>query len=178
VAHQRPSLFSGLEVKVADLILNVPGSDGVKALFVGEPGFSVPMKFHPFYVVHVSQAAEARGDGGYNERTGVRYYRYDGYVSADVALSDIKNMSVPADRVVHVPSYDATKALIESALDALIEWGGPYGELEANPVTSEDGKELTVELLTDTIRVGLARRDNSVTNRGSFEFHIYTRRLT
>lgn len=171
----RPSLSSGIETKVIDLIL--PVSPSVQAVFVGEPGFAVPVRFSPFYVVHVSQIVEARGDGGYNERTGMRYYRYDGYVSADVILSDIKAMTVPIDKVIDVPSYEGTRDLIEDALDALLTWGGPNGDIEANPVISDDGKEQTVELLTDTIRLGLARRDNSVTNRGSFEFHVFSRRM-
>jgi hypothetical protein len=179
LAQQRPSLSKPLEQKISTLILAGPAVAGIKALFQGEPGFAVPVKFHPFYTIHFSEINEARGQQGYGESTGMRYYRYDGYISCDVTLSDIRNMTIPSGPfpVIEVPSYNLVRGYIESALDAVLEWAGPDGRLDDDPVISADGKERSVELLTDTIRVGLARRSDSVTNRGSFEFVIYTRRM-
>jgi hypothetical protein len=161
------------------LCLLSSGWDDIKALFRGEPGFEVPSKFLPFGVIHMAEVVQATGEEGYGESTAFRYWRYDGYISVDVRLSDIRETPAPTpeDRWVDVPSYNLSKALIESALDSVMSWAGPDGEM--NPVVlSDDGNERSVELLTDTIRLGLGRRSDSITNRGSFEFHIYTRRQT
>lgn len=174
----RPELATPLESYLGDLLLAEAGWDDIKVLFRGEPGFEVPSQFIPCAVIHISDIVQATGEEGYGEVTGMRYWRYDGYLSVDVRLSDIRAAAPnPQDRWVDVPSYSLSKAFIESALDAVMAWAGPDGEM--NPqIVSDDENERSVELLTDTIRLGLGRRSDSITNRGSFDFHIYTRRQT
>ena len=174
----RPELSTPLETYLGDLMLADASWDDVKLLYRGEPGFAVPDRWLPCSVIHLSDITEARGEDGYGESTAFRYWRYNGYVSVDVRLSDIKaSQPQPDTRWVDVESYVLCKAYIEGALDAVMTWAGPDGELDP-AVETTDGKETSVELLTDTIRLGLGRRSDSITNRGSFEFHIITRRQT
>lgn len=175
----RPELATPLETYLGNLCLANPAWDDIKALFRGEPGFEVPIRFLPCAVLHLSDVVQATGEEGYGESTAFRYWRYDGYISVDVKLSDIRGTEAPTptDRWVDVPSYNESKALTEAALDSVMAWAGPDGEMTP-AVESDDGNETSVELLTDTIRLGLGRRSDSITNRGSFEFHIYTRRRT
>jgi hypothetical protein len=164
-----------IEEKLRDLILASPALASLKVVFVGEPG-SVPTKLHPFAVVFLELESDANSDG-YGASTGVRNYRYDGYVSIDVLHKDARDLSPRHDRRADVTSYKQSKALVQAARQALMAWGGPFGTLEAAPVVSNDGREQTVEMITENVRNGLVSRDeNNYSNRGSFDFHIMTTR--
>lgn len=164
-----------IEEFLRDLLIGSADFNGIKVFYRGEPGF-VPVKLFPFIVVFLSGEEEATGGEGYQESTGLRYYRYDGYISLEVLAKDTSGLMPDVDRKADVPSYLEAKTLTQAAFNAILSWGGPSGKLEDNPVVSFDTKEQTVELRTDTITNGLARRGDNVSNRGSFQFHIYTRR--
>jgi hypothetical protein len=164
-----------IEEKLRDLLLGRDDMSSLKVVFVGEPGV-VPTKLHPFAVVFLEVESDANSDG-YGASTGVRNYRYDGYISVDVVHKDAASLMPSADRRADVASYKESKRLIQAARQALMAWGGPFGTLEDSPVISHDGREQTVELITENLRNGLASRDeNNYTNRGSFDFHIMTTR--
>jgi hypothetical protein len=164
-----------IEIKLRDLLAGSSDFDSLKVFYRGEPGF-VPVKLYPFAIVFLSEEQEAIGQEGFGESTGLRYYRYDGYVSLEVLHKDTTNLMPDGDRYADVGSYLVAKELTQAAFNALLSWGGPTGELEDDPVVSNDGKEATVEFRTDSITNGLGRRGDNVSNRGTMNFHIYTRR--
>jgi len=164
-----------IEEKLRDLLLAREDLAGLKVVFRGEPG-PVPTKLHPFAVVFLELEADANSEG-YGAATGVRHYRYDGFISVDVTHKDAAGLLPGPSRKADVQSYLASKSLIQGCRQALMEWGGPFGALEDSPVISFDERERTVELITENIRNGLVSRDeNNYTNRGSFDFHIMTTR--
>lgn len=165
-----------LEEKLRNLLIASSDFDEIKVFYRGEPGF-VPVKLYPFVIVFMSEENEAIGSEGYGESTGMRYYRYDSYVSLEVLFKDTATLMPDADRKANVGSYLKAKELTQGAFNAVLSWGGPQGELENDPVISADGKEVSVELRTDAITNGLGRRGDNVSNRGTFSCHIYTRRL-
>lgn len=75
-----------IEIKLRNLLAASSDFDGIKVFYRGEPGF-VPVKLYPFVIVFLSEETEASGEG-YNESTGLRYYRYDGYISLEVIHKD------------------------------------------------------------------------------------------
>jgi hypothetical protein len=164
-----------IEEKLRDLLLERTELDGLKVIFRGEPG-AVPTKLHPFAVVFLELEADANADG-YGAATGVRHYRYDGYVSIDVVHKDAAGLLPGPDRRSDVGSYLMSKSLIQAARQAIMDWAGPFGTLEGTPVVSADTRERTVEVITENIRNGLISRDeNNYTNRASFDFHVMTTR--
>jgi len=163
-----------IEERLRDLLLAREDLLQLKVIFRGEPG-TVPTKLHPFAVVFLELESDANQDG-YGASTGVRNYRYDGYVSIDVLHKDAAHLMPSSDRRANVSSYLSAKSYIQAARQALMAWGGPFGRLE-DPVVSFDTKEQTVELVTENIRNGLVSRDeNNYSNRAAFDFHIYTTR--
>lgn len=162
-----------VETFLRDLLLASSDFDELKVIYRGEPGF-VPVKLYPFAVLFLSEENEAIGSEGYGESTGLRYYRYDGYVSLEVLFKDTTSLMPDADRRADVGTYLKAKELTQATFNAILSWGGPQGNLEENPVLSYDGKEKTVELRTDGITNGLGRRGDNVSNRGTFRFHLYT----
>lgn len=162
-----------IEEYIRNLILASSDFDELKVVIRGEPGF-MPVKLYPFGIVFLSEENEALGQEGYSEATGVRYYRYDGYISLEVLFKDTSTLMPDADRKANVGSYLRAKELTQAAFNAVVSWGGPQGNLEEAPVISSDGKERTVELRTDAINNGLGRRGDNVSNRGTFNFHVYT----
>lgn len=166
-----------IENKIRTLLSSSPDFDEIKVFYRGEPGF-VPVKLYPFAVVFLSEENEALGQEGYEEATGLRYYRYDGYISLEVLFKDTTTLMPDIDRHANVGSYLKAKELTQAAFNAILTWGGPQAHLEDDPVISYDTKEETVELRNDTITNGLGRRGDNVSNRGTFAFHIYTRRIT
>lgn len=165
-----------IENKLRDLLIASAAFNGVPVFYRGEPGF-VPVKLFPIVVTFLAEEQEATSQEGYQESTGLRHYRYDGYIALEVIQKDTSGLMPDADRKADVPSYLAAKTLTQAAFNAVLSWGGPQGNLEQDPVVSFDGKEQTVELRTDTITNGLARRGDNVTNRGTLNFHVYTRRI-
>ena len=164
-----------IEEKLRDLLIGNDDLAQLRVVYVGEPG-PVPTKFHPFAVVFLELEADANSDG-YGASTGVRNYRYDGYISIDVVHKDAAHIMPRSDRRADVPSYKESKRLIQAARQAMMAWAGPFGTLGGSPVVSNDGREQTVEVITENIRNGLVSRDeNNYTNRGSFDFHIMTTR--
>lgn len=165
-----------IEEKIRDLLLASPELSSLVIVFRGEPG-QVPVKMHPFAVVFLELESDANQDG-YGASTGVRNYRFDGYVSVDVVHKDATAIpALPHDRKHDVVSYIQAKTLIQAARKALMAWGGPTGGLEADPVISQDTRERTVEMITENVRNGLtARSENNYSNRSSFDFHIMTTR--
>lgn len=164
-----------LEDKLIELLLADVRLEPLAVIYRGEPG-AVPTKLHPFGAVFLELETDANQDG-YGSSTGVRNYRYSGYVSIDVLMKDARGLLPGASRRVDVPSYRESKRYIQVARQAIMAWGGPFGELEENPVVSSDTKERSVEMITSNLRNGLASRDdNNYTNRGSFEFSIMTTR--
>jgi hypothetical protein len=164
-----------LEIKIRELLKGSADLNGLKVFYRGEPSI-VPIHLHPFAIIFLTEQNEASGQEGYEESTGMRYYRFDGYVALEVVHRDIEGLS-PVNRDADVPSYLDAKKYTQASFNAIMTWGGPSGRLIDDPVISFDGKERTVELRADTIVNGLSRRHDNVSNRGSFEFHIYTVRL-
>lgn len=165
-----------IETKLRDLLAATPEMSVIKVFYRGEPGF-VPVKLYPFTVVFLSEETQADSNEGYGDSTGMRYFRYDGYIDLEVLFRDTNQLMPDANRYADVGSYLEAKELTQTARNAVLSWGGPQGQLEDNPVVSFDGKERTVELRTDTVTNGLGRRGDNVSNRGTFNFHIYTERL-
>jgi len=165
-----------IEKKIRGLLAASPDFNDIKVFYRGEPGF-VPVKLYPFIVVFLSEETQADAVEGYGDSTGLRYYRYDGYVSLEVLFRDTNNLMPDAYRYADVGSYLEAKELTQAAFNAVVTWGGPNGQLENDPVVSFDGKEHSVELRVDTITNGLGRRSDNVSNRGNFGFHVYTQRL-
>lgn len=164
-----------IENKIRDLLLADARLRPLAAFYKGEPGV-VPTKLHPFCVIFLELEADANAEG-YGASTGVRNYRYNGYVSIDVLMKDSRALLPGPDRKVDVPSYGQSKRYIQAARQAIMSWGGPFGGLEQSPVVSVDEKERTVEMITGNLRNGLAsREENNYTNRGSFEFTVMTTR--
>jgi hypothetical protein len=165
-----------IEEKIRELLKTSTRMDAIKVFYRGEPGF-VPVKLFPMVVVFLSEETEATGQEQYTESTGMRYYRYDGYVAIEIVMKDTSGLMPDADRNADVPSYLEAKELTQAAFNAIMSWGGPRGDLEQDPIVSFDGKEKSIEMRMDTINNGLARRGDNVTNRGTLDFHLYTRRL-
>jgi hypothetical protein len=174
VSDNIPALSDALEEYISALVLAQAELSALKVMFHGEPGFGVPLRWFPFGVLHLHDINEATGEEGYGKSTGMRYYRYDGFLSVDVARSDVAQFDPGADRIYTLPSYADARTMTLVALRALMSWEDTIKTTDH--VTSDDGKEQTVEVLTDSIRLANARREAATTNRGSFSFHIYTRR--
>jgi len=166
-----------ITVKAAGKLTAAAGLAPLKVLYEGEPAI-VPVKLYPFGVLFIESSREATGEDGYGGLTGMRYYRFDGYLSIEVLHRDAPMMVPGPDRTVAIPSYNEVKGLISQAHDVFIAWGGAGHErILEDPATSIDDRAETVELFIDTIRYGLNRRENNVSNTASFEFHIYVRVL-
>jgi len=164
-----------IEEKLRDLLLAKEELDPIRVMFRGEPG-AVPTKLHPFIVIFLELESDANQEG-YGAATSVRHYRYDGYISVDVVHKDAADMLPDANRKANVGSYLLSKSYIQAARQAMMDWGGPFGELEDNPVVSEDTREQTVEMICENIRNALvSRTENNYSNRASFDFHIMTTR--
>lgn len=173
------SMSHRIENKVIALLDAETDLAELVAIFRGEPGPSLPVSIYPFGIVYLSAEAEAIGQEGFGQETGNRYFRYDGYVSIEALLKDIAGIAqlLEVGRIVAVPSYDLSRRLTQAARQALEAWGGEDGRrVEEDPVTSQDGKEVTVELRMDVITNALQQRPDNVSNRGNVEFHLYTRR--
>jgi hypothetical protein len=164
-----------IEERIRDLLLASPELSEIKGFYRGEPGF-IPVSLHPFSVVFLSEEAQATGQEGYEDATGLRYFRYDGYVSVEVLHRDVDDLMPDSNRRADVGSYLKAKELTQASFNAVMTWGGPSGQLEDDPVVSFDTKEKTTELRSDTILNGQARRGDNVTNRGVFNFHLFTTR--
>lgn len=163
-----------IEEKIRDLILASVDLTDILVVFRGEPGV-VPTKLYPFCVVFLELRSDANSEG-YGASTGVRNYRYDGYVSIDVLHKDAAGL-LPVARKADVGSYLLAKQYIEAAEQALMAWGGPYGNLENDPVISFDTKERTVEFIPENRRNALVSRDeDNYSNRSAFDFHVMTTR--
>jgi len=165
-----------IEIYLRSLLASSADLSVVQVFYRGDPGI-VPVRLHPFCWVFLSEEREATGESGYAESTGMRHFYYDGELNFEVLFKDSLNV-VPVDRLAEVPSYMQSKELTQAGVQAVMEWGGPTGNLEENPVTSFDDKEMTVEFRLGSVRNGLQDRVNNVTNRGSVDFRVYTRRLT
>jgi hypothetical protein len=171
------TMMDRVEEKLRDLLLASADLADIEVVFRGEPGV-VPTKLYPFMVLFLELKSDANSDG-YGASTGVRNYRLDGYCSVDVLHKDATDLMLPDNRRANVGSYLLAKQYIEAAEIALLAWGGPYGELEQNPVVSDDGLERTVEFVPENRRNALVSRDeNNYSNRAAFDFHIYTTRHT
>lgn len=164
-----------IENKIRDLLKTHPRMDAIKVFYRGEPGF-VPVKLFPMAVVFLAEVQEATGQEQYTQSTGLTFYRYDGYVALEVLQKDTSGLMPDANRNADVPSYLQSKELTQAAFNSVVSWGGPSGGLDQTPVISFDTKEATLEMRTDPFTNGLARRGDNVTNRGTFNFHVYTRR--
>lgn len=170
------TMVDRIEKKVRQVLKTQSRLDAVKVFYRGEPSF-VPVKLHPLVVVFIAEKQEATGQEQYTESTGMKYFRYDGYVAVEVLAKDTRDLMPDADRDADVPSYLEAKEMTQAAENAMLTWGGPEGQLDEDPVVSYDGKEATMELRTTITTNGLGRRGDNVTNRGTVNFHIYTRRL-
>lgn len=140
----------------------------LKVMFRGEPGF-VPTRLYPFSIVFLSTEQEATGQDGYSRETGVVNLRYSGYVSCEQYFKDVETLEPDANRKADIGSYQQARELIQGCWDALTAW-----DATDDPVYSPDSKERTVELFIDEIRNGVMGRADNFSNRGSFNFHIYT----
>jgi hypothetical protein len=167
-----------IEEKIRDLCLAHGGFDPVKVMYRGEP-MVVPVNLHPFATVFLQREGEAQGQEGQTDDTGpVRRWRYDGFVSVEVLLPDTKGLKPDASRKADIPSYLAAKEIIQAAKQALQAWADPDGDVTLDPVTSEDGRESTVELRVDQVQNAIMRRSpDNVVNVATFLFHVYTRRV-
>lgn len=166
-----------IENKIRSLLVNAPGLSEIQVFYRGDP-VVVPVKLYPFCWLLFEVEREAHGENGYDESTGMRYFYYDGTVTIEILAKDALGI-MPIERLANVPSHLESKALTQGAMQTLLEWGGPSGNLEDDPVTSADGKEQTVEFLIGTIRYSQrVRPDGNVSNYGSVDVRIFTRRIT
>ena len=140
----------------------------LKVMYRGEPGF-VPTRLYPFAVVFLGTEAQATGQDGYGRETGVINYLYTGYVSCEQYFKDVETLEPDANREADIGSYAQARELIQAAREALGAW-----DAGDDPVTSEDGKERTVELFLDGVRNGIMGRSDNFSNRGSFDFRVFT----
>jgi len=167
-----------IEEAVRDLMLVSVEGDPLEDLVVwfrGDPNV-VPVKLYPFGAVFITLGGEGQGTDGYTDDTGPTLsLRYDGFVSVEVLHRDASALVRGSDRKIDVPSHDLAQAYAQAALNRLRAWG-PSSHTIEGLVTSQDGKELTSSLSYDAIRWGLNERVNNVSNLGTFEFHIFTRR--
>jgi hypothetical protein len=143
----------------------------LKVMYKGEPGF-VPVHLYPFAAVFLSTEMQAAGQDGYGRETGVISYRYSGYVSCEQYFKDVETLEPNVDREADIGSYRDARQLIQGCWAVLNAW-----DPKRDAVWSEDTKEQTVELFIDTVRNGIMGRTDNFSNRGSFDFHIYTARL-
>lgn len=167
-----------LEGWLQGLFNAAPDLDDVKAIIAGEP-FVVPVKLHPFLTVFVGERREAE-ERGYGEETGpVVGYAYPGYVSIETLLNDAPALKVgpagPTSRLMVIPSHDLCDRLTWAVWEAMKGAMDPHQVIEGT-VVSYDDKERTQELALGSMRFGLQQRPDSVTNTGTVEFTIYSRR--
>ena len=167
-----------LEEYMRDLCLAHSGFAAVKVMYRGEPSF-VPTALHPFTTIFLRQEGEARGVDGHTDDTGpTRRHRYDGNITVQALVPDTGGLRPDTDRKAEIPSYLEAKQIIQAAKQAILAWADPNGDLTGTPVTSSDGKEMTVELRVDSIQNALmSRGSDNILNIGTFEFHVYTRRM-
>jgi len=169
-----------VENKVIDKMLLEDGLAGVNVWFKGEPG-PVPTKAYPIGTIFSEMTGEARGEDGYGQSTGMRYYRIDGYASVDVIHRDAPDLGAQlaaGARKIEVPSYNEARALLKFVVNAFLQWGGIDGHrIEEDPVVSADGKAETVGLVLGDMRWGMARRRDNVSNHAALDFRIYVRVL-
>jgi hypothetical protein len=144
----------------------------LKVMYRGEPGF-VPTRLYPFAVVFLSTEQQAAGQDGYGRETGVIAFRYSGYVSCEQYFKDSETLEPDANREADIGSYREARELIQGCYLALEGW-----DPKRDVVWSADKKEQTVELFLDTIKNGIMGRTDNFSNRGSFDFHLYTARQT
>jgi hypothetical protein len=171
-------LFQPIANKVRGLVAAAPAPlTDLKALYRGEPEI-VPVKLYPFAIVYVSRETEAEGEYGYGTSTGVVSYIYSGYVAIEVLLKDTAGLLPGPDRLVDVPSYDLAHAMGSAALAAVMTWGGPMGDLADDPVRNVAGTEQTSEIRMGDVTMGLAARRDNYSNRASFDFRVFSQRLT
>ena len=164
-----------IENYVRDMLLDLSDWAAIKVMFAGEPTI-VPVNLHPFATIFVTQIGEAKGEDGQTDDTGFRRWRYDGYISVEDLIPDVRSMK-PVGRKADIPSYKSVKRFIQAGFRALVSWAGSEGELNMAPITSYDGQEITVELRLDVVHNAIqSRPDDSVTNVATLSFHIFTRR--
>lgn len=145
----------------------------LKVVYRGEPEV-VPVRLYPFAIVFLRRQRVARGEDGYGDETGYRYWRYEGYVSAEVLFKDTAGLLPDANRRADVPSYLDSKELTQAVVQALTSWDPDF-----QPVLRPDLKESTVgNVWVDDISNGLESRPDNVSNRGNAAFHLYTREQT
>lgn len=165
-----------IEIKLRDLLVVRQDLTEVQVFYRGDPVI-VPVKLMPYCWLKIGDENEAAGEGGYGESTGMRYFFYDVEVNFEVLYKDAQDL-MPVDRIADVESYMRSKELTQAGMQAIMEWGGPSGNLEDDPVESFDGKEMTVELRLGRVMNGPQDRIDNYTSRGRFALRIYTRRLT
>lgn len=169
-----------IEAKIIERLLAEPGLKPVNVWFQGEPG-PIPTRAFPMGTLFLEIAAEATGEDGFGQSTGMRYYYYDGYASIDVIHRDAPDMGrdlAKGVRTVSVPSYKEARQILKFVANAFLQWGGVDGRrIEEDPVVSVDGKATTVGMVLGDMRWGMARRRDNVSNHAALDFRIYVRVL-
>lgn len=166
-----------IENKIRDLLVKSSDLTDVQVFYRGDPVI-VPVRLMPYCWLRIGDENEASGTDGYDESTGMRYFWYDMEVNFETLYRDAKDLLPGADRLVDVPSYMKSKELTQAGMYAVMEWGGPSGNLENDPVVSFDLKETSVEVRLGRVTNGVQDRVDNYTNRGRFALRLYTRRIT
>jgi hypothetical protein len=165
-----------IENKIRDLLVQRQDLNDVQVFYRGDPVI-VPVKLMPYSWLMIRDENEATGESGYAESTGMRHFWYDLEVNFEVLYRDAQDL-MPVTRMANVTSYMRSKELTQAGMQAVMEWAGPSGNLEDDPVVSADGKEMTIEGRLGRVTNGPQDRIDNVTSRGRFALRIYTRRIT
>ena len=177
-AHDRAdTLFQPIADKLRVLLGAESVLDQLNALVRGEPEI-LPVRYYPFAVVFVQRRREAQGERGYGISTGMVDYVYAFYVAIEVLLKDTSGLVPDEKRWIDVPSYDLAHELGSAALAAVQEWGGEMGDLSDDPLYNLARTEKTSEIRLGDVSMGLANRNDNVSNRATFEGAIYSQKLT
>jgi len=165
-----------LEVWTQDL-LDASTELGVRAIIRGEP-FIVPTALFPFASLMIEAEGETTENNEGRDTGPTLSLSYPGHVTIETLLNDApafaRGQGVGGRKMV-IPSHEACMTLANAARNAMMAATTAAGLL-GDAVVSASGKEKTSELYVDEIRFAVSQRPDSVSNTGSFKFHITTRR--
>lgn len=149
----------------------------LRAIIRGE-AFAMPVELFPFATVFCTSAAETT-EGGHGRDTGPTLSRrYDGYVTVETLNADAPALIVedPKSRQLLVPSHSDCQRFAGAAYAALFDaTGDGQGNLDGLLVTADE-REKSSDLILNGIRFGVSARRDSVSDNGTFTFHVTTRR--
>jgi hypothetical protein len=151
--------------------------DECRVHYRGEPNI-VPTRYYPFDVTYVARRVRPEGREGYDLETGTEPFEYQGYVAVEVLMKDTTSLKPGAGNLADIPSYDEAVRLIELALEAVLVWGGVTGNMSDDPLVTDDQTERTDSMVVDDVGLGIGDRQGNYSNRASFDFRVYTNKLS